>query len=198
MTTIHKDEPTPTVFWKRIQSLLKVGIVPIFKRFYDQIIRKHTGAPVWHLSRVKDGLYVGGQHYAHGWDAMQARGITAVVNLREKHHCDQAKGVSGMKYRHFYTVDNTPISQECLEEGARFIDDEIRNGGSVYVHCGVGVGRAPTQAAAYLIYIGYTAEEALRMIKKVRPFVHPTDEQMASLYVFEERVASLREQGLLS
>lgn len=197
MTTVHKDEPIPTDVWKRVQSLLKVGVRGIALRFYDQFMRKLTGAPVWHLSRVTEGLYVGGQHYPHGWEAMKARGITAVVNLREKHHCDRAKGVSGESYRHFYTVDNTPISQECLEDGARFIDAEIKNGGSVYVHCGVGVGRAPTQAAAYLIYIGYTAEQALRMIKKVRPFVHPTDEQLESLDLFQERVASLREQGLL-
>ena len=73
-----------------------------------------------------------------------------------------------------------------LKRGAEFIATEINRGGKVYIHCAVGCGRAPTMAAAYLISTGLSPNDALKRIKKARPFVHLTRKQRAVLDDFEE------------
>ena len=172
---------------KRILSLASTGPRAILLRFIDQAYRKIGGAPLWTLSQVTPQLFLGGQHYRRGWRAMQARGITAIVNLREAKFSDAAKGIGGERHLHLATVDNTPPTVADLMRGAVFVDDEIQRGGKVYIHCGVGVGRAPTMAAAFLMTTGLSAEEALRQIKKARPFVHLTDEQRDALDEFARR-----------
>ncbi|MFW6082850.1 MAG: protein-tyrosine phosphatase family protein, partial [Chloroflexota bacterium] len=58
--------------------------------------------------------------------------------------------------------------------------------GSVYVHCGSGVGRAPTLAAAYLVFTGLTPSEAWAKIRRTRPFILPRPRQIARVAEFVE------------
>lgn len=171
-------------------SLSQTGPRAILLRFVDQLIRKQSGAPSWKLSEITPQLFIGGQHTPKGWKAMQDYGITTIVNMREAHHDDAAKGIAGSSYLHLPTRDNTPPRLEDLQRGAAFIKSEIARGGKVYIHCGVGVGRAPTMAAAYLISTGLSPEVALRTIKSVRPFVHLTPGQKRRLEEFRQQVAA--------
>ncbi len=114
---------------------------------------------------------------------MHARGITAVVNLRIEFD-DQEAGIAPPRYLYLPTVDdNTPTLEE-LQAGAAFMAEQVANGGSVYVHCGSGIGRAPTMAAAYLISTGLTLDEAWETIDKVRPFIRPTAVQVEQIEQF--------------
>ncbi len=181
---------------RRMFSLLRTGPMALALRAADQIARIVSGAPVVLLSRVTPQLYVGGQYRKRGWNRMQRMGITAVVNMREARHDASANGIGPERYLHLPTNDNTPPSLESLRAGAAFIADEIARGGVVYVHCGVGVGRAPTVAAAYLVRTGMSPAEALAAIRKVRPFVHPTPGQRRQLEAFaaEMREAKVQEK----
>ncbi|MEM9953732.1 MAG: dual specificity protein phosphatase [Chloroflexota bacterium] len=176
----------PTNSFLRIISLLRVGPRAIILRFYDQFTRKRRGYPVWNLSRVRPFLYVGGQHFAKGWHAMEGEGITGIVNMREAHLDDLTNGIGGQSHLHLATQDNTPVPFEYLHQAADFVAEERDNGGKVYVHCGVGVGRAPSAAAAYFIkHENMTTVEALATIRQVRPFIHLTDSQRRQLEKFE-------------
>lgn len=191
MTQTHK----PTNPLLRVISLAKTGPRAIIKRYIDQLYRKRTGAPYWKYSEVTPQLYVGGQQYPAGYQEMVDKGITGIVNMREEYHSDIEKGVEGEHHLHLVTRDNTPPKLEDLERGAKFIRDEIDNGGKVYVHCGVGVGRAPTMAAAYLVTTGLSADEALSKIRKVRPFIHLTDTQTDILNQFAEHWNMMRKSS---
>ncbi len=169
----------------RVRSLAKTGPISILLRFLDQIYRKLLGVPLWRLSAVTPQLSLGGQHYRRGYAAMQNHGITAIVNLRETRFSDVEAGIAGARHLHLATTDNTPPSLADLMRGVEFAREEIASGGMVYIHCGVGVGRAPTLTAAYLISTGMSAPEALQRIKAVRPFIHLTASQRAVLDEFE-------------
>ena len=170
----------------RILSLLRTGPRALVLRFYDQLRRKLTGAPDFKLTRVRPFLHVGGQHYKKGWSLMEKEGITGVLNMREDWHNDIEKGVGGTQHLHLATHDNNPVSLEALHQAADFINACKNGGGQVYVHCGVGVGRAPSAAAAYLIkYENMTTVEALAHIRHTRPFVHLTSAQRRALEQFE-------------
>jgi len=173
---------------QRAISLLRTGPRGLFWRLADQAVRKATGQPLWRVSQVRPQLYLGGQHSPKGWPAMQARGIKAVVNLREAYKDDAARGIAPAAYLHLPTADNTPPSLDDLARGVQFIAQQLQQGQAVYVHCGVGVGRAPSQVAAYLISTGLSADEALAEIRRVRPFIHLTRAQRQQLERYAERL----------
>jgi protein-tyrosine phosphatase len=114
-----------------------------------------------------------------------ARGITAVVNLRIEFD-DQEAGIAPPRYLYLPTVDDDAPTMEQLEQGALFIADEAERGGSVFVHCGAGVGRAPSVAAAYLVHTGMSPQEAWACIREARPFIRPTQVQVAQLERFAQ------------
>ena len=125
----------------------------------DHGVRILTGAPLHSVSQITPHFHVGGQYRRRGWARLKARGITAVINMRIEFDDVQA-GMAPPNYLHLETVDDDAPTLEHLAEGVAFIQEEIKRGGSVYIHCGSGIGRAPTMAAAYLITTGLTTEEA--------------------------------------
>lgn len=157
--------------------LTQRGPIAICFRIYDQLTRIITGAPLMRFSRITPHLYVGGQYRARGWDRLQQEGITAVVNLRSEFD-DATAGIAPERYLYLPTPDNNPPSLENIQAGVDFIAKEIEQHGKVYIHCGVGVGRAPTMAAAYLVYIGMTPPEAWNIIRAARPFIWPLPGQL--------------------
>jgi len=177
----------PTNPLNRIISLAKTGPKAITLRFVDQTYRKRTGAPHWELSEITPQLYCGGQHYPEGYQEMLDKGITGIVNMREAHISDVDKGIEGPHHLHLATRDNTPPKVDDLIKGAEFIQERIDEGGKVYVHCGVGVGRAPTMTAAYLITTGMSPDEALSFIRDKRAFIHLTGRQRRVLDEFEQK-----------
>lgn len=154
-------------------------------RIYEQVARLITGAPIRRYSEVTPLLHIGGQQYPNGMAELEARGIRAVVNLR-KEFDDTAAGVATDNYLHLLITDNTAPSQEQLQRGVEFIAGQIERGNGVYIHCGVGVGRAPTVAAAYLVSTGMSPDEAWAKLRAVRPFIWPNRRQRASIEQFAE------------
>ncbi len=151
----------------------------------DHGVRIVSGAPLRSVSQITPQLHVGGQYRRRGWRRLSSRGVTAVVNLRIEFD-DNDAGIAPPRYLYLPTTDDTPPTLEQLREGARFIAQEIARGGGVYVHCGAGVGRAATMAAAYLVSTGQTPEEAWARIRAVRPFVRPKPAQIAQIERFAE------------
>lgn len=167
------------------------GLRTTFVWAYGRGIAKVTGVPPLQYSRVTPYLYVGPQYTARGKRHLEKNGITAGVNMRVEFD-DAAHGLAFVRYCHLPTVDDAAPSLADLSAGARFIGAEIAAGGSVYIHCAGGIGRAPTMAAAYLISTGKTLEESLTLIKRVRPFILLTPAQLEQLKEFEETLGKDR------
>ena len=118
---------------------------------------------------------------------MLARGITAVVNMRTEFD-DREAGVAPPRYLHLRVVDDQAPTLEQLHEGCAFIAEELARGGVVYVHCGSGIGRAATMAAAYFISAGETEQDAWALIRRVRPFIRPMPPQLEQIGRFAAEV----------
>ncbi len=149
----------------------------------DHVVRTFNGAPLHRVSQITPALHVGGQYRRRGWRRLAARGVTAVVNMRVEFD-DRAAGIAPSRYLHLPTVDDAAPTLEHLRAGAEFVAAEAAQGGSVYVHCGSGVGRAATMAAAYLVSTGLTVEQAWAQIRAVRPFIRPTPVQVEQVRRF--------------
>lgn len=150
----------------------------------DLVFRLVAGASPLRFSRILPGLHVGGQYLAHGWDLLAERGVTAVINMRIEFD-DRQAGIAPARYLHLPTVDNTAPSISHLRRGVEFIRREVAEGGSVYVHCEAGVGRAPTMAAAYLSAEGMASDTAWHFLRRHRPFIRPTSVQVTQVRRFE-------------
>lgn len=161
--------------------------------FYGRGVPMITGVPMLQYCKVTPQLYVGSQFNRLGKRLLEREGIHGCVNMRVEKD-DAAFGLALKQYLHLPTIDDDAPSVEHLDQGAEFIRQQIAGGGKVYIHCGAGVGRAPTMAAAYLISEGKTLDEALALIRKVRPFISITPPQMEALQRYEQRFEAQRLQ----
>ncbi|MEO6630993.1 MAG: dual specificity protein phosphatase, partial [Mucilaginibacter sp.] len=169
--------------FKKLKSIL-TGAGLVLDYMYDNAHRIITGLPRLNRSQITAHLFLGSQYNLLGLKKLKALGVTAIVNMRMHNDYSDAEH-EGLKYLHLPTVDNTPPPLDVLLKGADFIDNEIKNGGSVYVHCRQGLGRGPTMAMAYLIKTGLTYEDAYAMIKRVRIFINPRPGQVTRLKELE-------------
>lgn len=64
------------------------------------------------------------------------------------------------------------------------IDERVRAGGSVAVHCRAGLGRTGTILAAFLAFEGQSALDALEAVRCVQPRFVQSDEQIEFLSTF--------------
>lgn len=168
------------ILWQRLS---KQGVRSTTWWAADHVTRVVAGAPIRRVSQITPHLHVGGQYRRHGWRRLAARGITAVVNMRIEWD-DLALGLAPERYLYLPTVDDGAPTLDHLRQGVDFIAGECRQGGSVYIHCGSGVGRAATMAAAYLVSTGLAPDEAWTQIRRVRPFIRPSQVQLEQLELY--------------
>ncbi|MEO7212439.1 dual specificity protein phosphatase [Mucilaginibacter sp.] len=160
-------------------------VVYIFMQKMVDITHRYIyGLPNIKRSQITAHLFLGSQYNLIGLRKLKALGITAIVNMRIHSVYTQAQH-EGIKYLHLPTVDNTPPDLDVLLKGATFMDNEIKAGGTVYVHCRQGLGRGPTMAIAYLIKAGATFEDAFKLVKSVRTFINPRPGQIKRLKELE-------------
>ena len=168
------------ILWARLIDQ-GVGVTALWA--VDHLVRIITGAPMRSVSQITSQLHVGGQYRQRGWGRLRARGVTSVVNLRIEFD-DEAQGIAPERYLYLPTIDDAPPTLADLHEGVTFMREEMECEGGVYVHCGSGVGRAPTMAAAYLVSTGLTPTEAWEEIRAIRPFIRPQPAQVSQVARF--------------
>ena len=130
------------------------------------------------MTQVWERLFIGGIADAEQLADANPSGITTVVSLSEIPVEAKRRDI---KYLHL------PIEDDVLVPVRQFygVMDAIRKNirwGTVLLHCGVGVSRAPSLAAAYMDAVGCMGiDAAIKEIRQVRPFIHPSTELVESL-----------------
>jgi len=153
----------------------------------DSTLRKIMGLPYERFSKITPHIWLGGQPQVSRLSALERRGIGAVVNMRSEYSYPVETKWGDMRQLHLPTTDNTAPSLEHLREGVAFIQEAVSRDQGVYVHCWAGLGRGPTMVAAYFISEGMNPEEAWNRIRRVRPFVRPTQTQQEQLETFAKQ-----------
>lgn len=150
------------------------------QRVVDHLWLYTRGVPRLKRSMITKNLFLGGQYAIKSIPALKKLGVTAIVNMREQQYVTVG-AEKEFKVLHLPTLDYHAPDLRDLDAGAKFIDEELHCGGSVYVHCRWGEGRGPSMVIAYLIYTGMTYDDAFGFVKKIRPFIRPTKAQIARL-----------------
>jgi protein tyrosine phosphatase (PTP) superfamily phosphohydrolase (DUF442 family) len=107
---------------------------------------------VTHTRRVDDRVLRGSAPAIESYEAMAARGITTVVDLRAERDLEipDLTGLGLTRIALPVRDGQTPTPEQVR----RFIDIVESSPGKVFVHCGAGVGRTGSMAAAYLLATG--------------------------------------------
>ena len=164
-----------------VSSILATNIQ--LQRFIDHTYRNFTGLPTLKRSAITPDLYLGGQYKIGSLHRLKELGVTGIVNMRTRSIHKEAP--QEIQVLHLSTTDLHAPTIENLQKGVIFIQNNIDKGGKVYIHCRLGEGRGPSMALAYLISKGLTLDHAIELIKKVRIFISPTQEQLDQLKKFE-------------
>ncbi len=123
--------------------------------------------------------------------ALQRVGVTCLVSLTER-----APEVEEM---HEYGIENiwspipdmaAPSLTQALDI-CRKIEQAMQDGKVVAVHCRAGLGRTGTLLAAYLIWEGHDALDALETVRRVEPRWVQSEEQVAFLKQFATAMSEL-------
>jgi atypical dual specificity phosphatase len=138
-------------------------------------------------------LIVGGFIDRGDWRQLVDQGVSVVVSLQaERHDEDVFDDLQPDGYLRLPTTDFSPPTVAQLRMGAAFIDEAVRAGKIVLIHCHAGVGRSAMQCASYLIYTGMEVDEAWTLLKSKRPQVLLNERQRAGLEAFAETIAADR------
>jgi len=114
---------------------------------------------------------------------LKREGIAAIVSLTGTPLNPEALREQGFDYLHAH-ISGAP-STDQLRHITEFIQKQNSKTRSVLVHCGEGMGRTGTVLAAYLVYHGSSADEAIRLIREKRPGSIQTPEQENAVRAFE-------------
>src|ERR1035437_4985103 len=130
------------------------------------------------MTQVWERLFIGGIADAEELAEGNPHPISMVVSLSEVAVRTRREDV---KYVHLPIEDDKPVPVRqfyCIIDAIR---KNIR-WGTVLLHCGQGVSRAPSLAAAYMDAVGFkNVDAALKEIKQLRSFIHPSTELVESL-----------------
>jgi protein-tyrosine phosphatase len=143
------------------------------------------------FSWITDDLAVGGAFRRADIPKLRSMGVNAVVDCREEDQDDRdALYRNGIDFLWLPAPDTHEISQSQLDEGVQWARARQRLGQKVYVHCLHGVGRGPLMGSCILVDQGYSATQALQLVKAKRWQASPNEEQMEALVTYARRHAA--------
>ena len=127
-----------------------------------------------HISKITDYLFISafprGEHVAE----IIALGVRLVLSM---HWMRPTKmlGKPPVELLWLPTFDNVflPMPIRTLNKGVKAALPVIEKGDSILVHCKSGMHRSVAQAACVLIGMGYSADEAMQLIKNERAVADP-------------------------
>jgi protein-tyrosine phosphatase len=121
------------------------------------------------ISRITDRIYIGSYSGAQLLEYRNEYGITHILNCTPEAH----EGLTEFKINQICVNDGSDMTTEQVWFGIKSIEHAIHSGGRILVHCQAGISRSPSFVCGYLMYQGFSWEEALDLVRWQRPQVFP-------------------------
>lgn len=123
------------------------------------------------MTHVWTRLFLGGLTDAQRLAKENPNHIGTVISLCEA--CVASKR-HGVNYVHIPIEDDQPVPVGHFDRIMDAIAENVR-WGTVLLHCGVGISRAPSMTAAWMHVVGYmNIDAAIEEIRQMRPIIDPS------------------------
>src|ERR1700681_1782004 len=130
------------------------------------------------MTQVWERLFIGGHDDAQRLHESNPKGITTVISLFE---ISVVRRNFAINYLHTPIPDAKPIRVGQFDAIIEALTENIR-WGTVLIHCGSGMSRAPIMAAAWMDVVGYkNIDAALEEIAGLRPIIAPSKTLLSSV-----------------
>jgi protein-tyrosine phosphatase len=138
------------------------------------------------MSKINNNIWIG--NYVNSADEtfLKRHSITHILNCA--HDFDK---LPGNLDKDTYTYFRVPMIEKSfpshrieawLRKGAAKLNQWVKEGHIVLVHCYAGISRSVSVTIAYLIlYKGYTFKNAFKLVKEHRPKMHPFNDYVPVL-----------------
>jgi protein-tyrosine phosphatase len=138
------------------------------------------------FTEVIPGLYISDMYLAQDMNGITSRNIKSIINVTE----DAPTPFEDISYLRIPIKDNVTVNiSDYFNQTCDFIEEGLKQG-SVLVHCGHGISRAPTIVAAYLIRkYKMTYEAAVEKIRETRHGIDPNFSFCIALLTFARQVS---------
>ena len=165
---------------------LIILIILIILIYSSPMIEKHTKIKInpLHGCEVYPKLYIGNYMFASDKHILNKLGITHIINAAIEIP-NYFEFDDSFNYLHLdmYDIPEQNVSQ-FFDISTNFIEDALKNGHSVLVHCRAGISRSSTIIIHYLMTkLNISYQQALNMIRKCRPQAQPNIGFMQQLNV---------------
>lgn len=144
--------------------------------------------------RIDPQVIVGAYPFARDVRGLRAEGVRAVVNTCEE-YCGPEKGyaAAGIEQLRIPTTDFCHPRLQDIQMAVEFVQQHVRAGHSVYIHCKAGRARSATVALCWLVkYRQMSAEQAQESLLRSRSHINPFIYRRPVVIEF---VASLQQAG---
>ena len=108
-------------------------------------------AGISNLTAVDSHLWRGGAPSAEGYRNLAAAGVTTVVDLRAEEGIEADTALVTELGMRLVSIPVRDGQAPSADKVAQFLSATRDSGGTVFVHCGAGVGRTGTMVGAYLV-----------------------------------------------
>lgn len=139
------------------------------------------------MSLIRRNILLGNYHDAEDLSFLSRNRVTHILNTAAELH---PAFPGRFTYRHIFGDDHPGFNlSRHFEEAANFINEALKSGGTVFVHCAAGISRSTSCLIAYFVkYEGMGVSEALSLIRGRRYIVNPNPGFMRQLREYEQKV----------
>jgi rhodanese-related sulfurtransferase len=145
---------------------------------------------IWEEGNVK--VYMGPARAAgaKAYESLVQAGVGAIINCTLHIPCHHRR--HNIRYCQIPVRDHAGADILTYLPGATtFLDNNLRQGTSVLVHCEMGVSRSATVVLAYLMqYHNMTRDQSYVILKQRRPSINPNEGFWQQLMIWEHRTAT--------
>jgi protein tyrosine phosphatase (PTP) superfamily phosphohydrolase (DUF442 family) len=133
-------------------------------------------AAIRNFEAIDAKLWRGGAPDDADYRALAGAGVTTVIDLRAERDRYVPQALLDDLGLELVAIPVRDGQAPTTREVSQFLDAVVQSPGAVYLHCGAGVGRTGTMAAAYRVALGDGGLTAMRANLAVGP---PSLEQLA-------------------
>ncbi|KAF2110917.1 protein-tyrosine phosphatase-like protein [Lophiotrema nucula] len=140
------------------------------------LLHGHTNGMGWVdlVPRAGGKLYIGGLYALYQTDLIKSAGITHVLSVIDY---DPLLQESFSHLKHFHIRADDDPNEDLLkhfQSACEYVDEGLKDGGGVFVHCAMGKSRSATLVVAYLMWkFGVGWEKGLEQLCEGRPVCDP-------------------------